>query len=170
MKHRDTQVIRIVAAIGLSCLMVFALGLDMSVEIPLKLTATIRDGLWGWLNNMIIALNHFHTMDHLAGLMALVACIWLYTRFLMRGKAPKGEWLLSGFFALIMLISEAAAAENTVTCLWSGGTQIIKSILYLVGMWPLFLTLLRLLHSAIEWLAKPAPLRDHTLWARRRWG
>lgn len=73
----------IVARVAAACLTVFALGLDMSVELPTKVIATLSEGsFFGYINNLLIALNEFHTMDHLTGLVLLVACVWLYGRFL----------------------------------------------------------------------------------------
>lgn len=156
----------IVARVAAACLTVFALGLDMSVELPTKVIATLSEGsFFGYINNLLIALNEFHTMDHLTGLVLLVACVWLYGRFLfVRGR--EGERVLAGFFALTMLVSEACAAENTVTCLWSGATQLVKAALYLAGLWPLFVALIRLLAFALRRMEGLAPLREDTLWAR----
>ena len=147
---------RYMGSLLLACLTVFALGLDMSVEMPAKLIQTLRAGdFWGQINNLLIALNEFHTMDHLTGLVLAIACIWLYQRYLLGHRACAGEYILSGFLALTMLVSEAAAKEDTITCLWSGGTQCLKAALYLAGLWPLFLALLRLMR---EGLARMEPL------------
>jgi len=57
----------LLCSVFLACLTTFALGLDMSVEMPVELIETMRDGLFGWIDNLIIMFNHFHTMDHLTG-------------------------------------------------------------------------------------------------------
>ena len=159
---------RYMGSLLLACLTVFALGLDMSVEMPAKLIQTLRAGdFWGQINNLLIALNEFHTMDHLTGLVLAIACIWLYQRYLLGHRACAGEYILSGFLALTMLVSEAAAKEDTITCLWSGGTQCLKAALYLAGLWPLFLALLRLMREGLARMETLGPLPGGgSLWAR----
>lgn len=167
MQKRHERVSRIVGVSLLACLTTFALGLDMSVDLPAKLTATLREGdFFGQINNLLVVLNHFHTMDHLTGLLALIACFYLYDKYLALARGRLGEYLLSGFFALAMLVSEAAATEETVACLWAGSTQCLKAVLYLMGMQPLFLAGIRLLDDGLKKMSGLTPLRKGTAWDR----
>lgn len=154
MQNQRTSPKRLLCVLLLAGLSTFALGLDFTVALPKQLILTLRESsLFGVMNNLLIALNHFHTMDHLTGTLVLLACVWLYQRYLLSANEKKGGILLSGFFALAMLVSEAASAENTIRCLWAGSTQVLKTVLYVAGLWPLFLAGLRLLREALQRLA-----------------
>ena len=45
--------------------MVWVLCIDMATELPQEIIAFQRGGLAGVINNLIMALNHFYTLDHL---------------------------------------------------------------------------------------------------------
>ncbi len=141
---------RIAAIAALAFLTVLALGLDFTVALPNKLIVTLRDGgIGAIINNLLIALNHFHTMDHITGTLAVALCMVLYARYLLRQRAPWGEYALAAFLTLALLVCEAMTAETTVACLWAGGTQLMKTALFLSGVFPLCLCLIRALREGL---------------------
>lgn len=131
-------------------LTVLALGLDFTIALPNKVVQTFHDGAWGVIHNLLVSLNAFHTMDHLTGAIAAAGLLFGYSRWMLKpGRDRACEYLLSGFFAATMLMSEVCAAENSIKAIWAGGTQLLKSVLYLAGMWPLFLMALRALREGM---------------------
>lgn len=157
---------RLLVSVLLSGLTTFALGLDMSIALPNKLIETLRDGFWGIIDNLLISMNHFHTMDHLIGAIVAAGLIFLYRRFLFARNRGWGEYVLSAFFALTMLISEMLSAENSIKAIWAGGTQLLKTMIFLAGLWPLFLCALRALLEGVKMLDRLAPLRKGSFWDR----
>ena len=144
-----------------------ALGLDMSVELPKQLIFMQRDGLMGVINNLLISLNHFHTMDRFTAAVAVVGCLCLYSKYLFRSeKRRMAEYMLAVLLAATMLVSDPLVAEDTIVCLWAGGTQLLKTMLYMFGISSLFLAALRALTQGIEALKTFPALRHDSLWAR----
>ena len=145
--------LRMAVLAAFACLTVLALGLDMTIALPAKLTRTFHNGVWGILHNLLVSLNAFHTMDHLTGAIAAAGLLFAYRRWLLLPcRTSAGEILLSGFFALTMLVSEACAAENSIKAIWAGGTQLLKSAILLAGTWPMFLAVLRALREGMQLL------------------
>ena len=161
-----TKSVRIYLSVMVACLTTFALGIDMSISLPYDLILTLRDGFWGRIDNLLIALNYFHTMDHLIGTVLVAALIYVYARWLWvsEDRYGWGEYALSGFFALTMLMSEVIAAENSIKALWAGGTQLIKAMIYLLGMWPLFLAGIRILQEGLQKIDIMQPVTEKALW------
>ena len=151
-----------------ACVSAFALGLDMTIELPYNLIITLREGFWGILNNLIIALNHFHTMDHLTAAVLVAGLIFVYRRWLCmperRGKW--GEYALAAFCTGWMLVSEMLAAENSIKAIWAGGTQLLKAMIYLAGVYPLFLAGIRALHEGMQRLEQLPAMRQEGFWSR----
>ncbi len=163
---------RIAAVFLLSFTTTLALGLDFSLEIPKKLIAQQREGsLWAIIDNLLIVLNHFHTMDHMNGTLIGAACVMLYARYLFseRFASGWGEYVLAGFLALAMLVSEAMAAQATIACLCAGGTQAIKSLLFASGIYPLCLAAVRALKEGLVKLEK-MPITSKHWWSRHPFG
>ncbi len=158
----------LLCSVFLACLTTFALGLDMSVEMPVELIETMRDGLFGWIDNLIIMFNHFHTMDHLTGAVVTAGLCFVYFRWIMpcNEKHSLGEYALSGFFAFTMLISEVLSAENSIKALWNGGTQLMKAAIVFAGLWPLFLAGIRALAEGLQLLENMKGLKEGTFWER----
>lgn len=156
------------AAIVFACITTFALGLDMTIGLPYQLILTLQDGFFGIVDNLLITFNYFHTMDHITGAVLIAGLSYVYCRWLFRNKEQHawGEYALSLFFALTMLVSEAVAAENSIKALWAGGTQLLKGFFYLLGMWPLFLVGLRALMTCVQKLETLPKLEKGTLWDR----
>lgn len=151
----------------LAFLTTFALGIDMSVELPLEVVAMQRDGFAGSLNNLIAAINYFHTMDHLSCAVMAAGCMWIYHRYLCtKAKGIAGEYIMSVFLAFTMLVSEGLVAEDTITCLWTGGTQMVKSAMYMAGITPLFLVAIRALKDGLHALPQMGKLSQTSLWAK----
>lgn len=153
---------QLLRSVLLACVTTFALGLDMSVDLPLGLMESMRDGLFGWIDNLLIMFNHFHTMDHLTGAVLISGLCFIYFRWIGTDNHGWGEYALSAFFALTMLISEVLSAENSIKALWAGGTQLMKGVLCFAGLWPLFLAGMRALLEAVRRLDGLQPLKKGT--------
>lgn len=90
MQNQRTSPKRLLCVLLLAGLSTFALGLDFTVALPKQLILTLRESsLFGVMNNLLIALNHFHTMDHLTGTLVLLACVWLYQRYLLSANEKR---------------------------------------------------------------------------------
>lgn len=151
----------------LACVTVLALGMDMTIALPAKITRTFHNGFWGVVHNLLVSLNAFHTMDHLTGAIAAAGMLIAYRRWLLQPcRSSVGEYLLSGFFALSMLVSEACAAENSIKAIWAGGTQLLKSAILLMGMWPMFLAALRALREGMQRLDGLKSISSKSKWGR----
>lgn len=168
LKGTNSRSLRVMASVAAACLTTFALGLDMTIALPKQLILTLHNGFWGVIDNLLIAMNHFHTMDHITGAVVVAGLSYVYHRWLFSPKRRKGwgEYALSAFFALTMLLSEMIAAEDSIKALWAGGTQLLKAMFYMVGMWPLFLAAMRMLEAGMQRIDGLSPLKAGTFWDR----
>lgn len=126
----------------------------MAIELPQEIIAFQRGGLAGVIKNLIMALNHFYTLDHLTCAVASAGYVAIPLLFAWFPQKSIGEYTLACFFACTVLVSEGLVAEDTIICLWKCGTQIIKSGVYLCGMTALFLAALRAFGDALQAMKK----------------
>lgn len=111
--------------------------------------------LYKWINIIhLTAGNHAIVFPLIWGAFA-----WLYNRLLLRGGAHWGEHLLCAAMAGLTLLSRGVNVEGmlpwrecrdiggTIATLWAGSGQIMKSAIFLVGMWAAFLGALRVMEK-----------------------
>lgn len=163
---KRSTAVRYAASVGLAMLTVLALGLDMTVETPKALILEMRDGgLFVTLDNFLITVRGFYQMDHLVGLALALGLTALYVKLLFRSSRRMGERLLSIFFAAAMLVSEAVSTEESIQCLWSTKTQVLKALFYLAGLYPFFLTCVRMVKLALDKAEGSRAFKSDSLWA-----
>ena len=160
MIHRQT--VRKVGVPIVALLMAVAPSLTMAVHRQLEPDAS---DLGGYVYQIIGRLIPDIRTDSLTIALVFIGALWLSNRYLFHkpGRTGVGEYLLCGFFSVTMLSCASIRATGSVQTLYSDGFQVLKTAVYLSGMFPLFLCALRALN---EWLCRPsAPVRV-SLWDR----
>lgn len=129
--------------------MAVAPGMDFQVQ-PKVLpdAAGMMDGLY----QIIARTTAAFSPDRLSLAVLAVAFILLANRFLFRHGTQRrwGEYLLCLFLGGMMLLSQAITAGQTVRLLYANGFQVIKSILYLAGMYLIYLVACRGLQAILQ--------------------
>lgn len=129
--------------------MSMAPGWDMAVARKLKPDAY---DLGGYVYQLIGRTFNSLTTDPFTLAVLFFAMLWLARRFLFHKPrhTGTGEYVLCGFFSLIMLVCSAMRAAGTVRVLWANIFQLFKAGLYLWGMFSIDLCLLRLLGQLLR--------------------
>ena len=109
--------------------------------------------LYKWINIVhLTAESHAVVFPLLWGALA-----WLYNRLLLKGKARWGEHALCAVMAGLTLLSRGVSVPGmlpwrecrdiggTIATLWADSGQMMKSAMFLAGMWAAFLAALRAL-------------------------
>jgi len=129
-------------------LMTLAPALDMAVQQKLKPDAV---DLGGYLYQLVGRTLASIQTDTLTMAFMFFAALWLANRYLYR--KPKatgaGEYLLCGFLSLMMLCCASIRATESVQTLYANYFQLAKVLLYLPGMFLLFLSALRGLNELV---------------------
>ena len=137
-------------AVGVSAmLMTVAPGLNMAAQRNLKPDGT---DLGGYLYQLIGRTFEAMTTDQLTAIFMFFAALWFARRYLFhKPKATgAGEYLLAGFFSVMMLLSASIRAAGSVQTLYENAFQAFKTVLYLCGMFPIFLCALRGLNELLH--------------------
>lgn len=138
------------AALALSAMLSsIAIGLDMAVVSKLKPDAY---DLGGYIYQLIGRTFESMKSDPISAACVFFVALWLARRYLFH--KPKqtgvGEYLLCGFFTLSMLVCAAMRASDSVRILYANIFQLLKSALYVLGMYPLFLCAIRGLNELLH--------------------
>ena len=109
--------------------------------------------------------------NNLANTLIFIACFVLANRYLFH--KPKqtgiGEYILSGFFTVWMLLSASLRAEGTILTLYENLFQIIKVAIFSIGYFALFLCALRGLNEGLtimQNLGNSNTISKETLWSK----
>ena len=141
----------------LRAIMICLCGLTMAVAPGMNFQAQLKvlpdaAGSIDALYQIIARTTGAFSSDSLSLAVLSVVFIFLANRFLLRSnmKIHWGEYLLCLFLSGMMLLSQAIQTDNTVRLLYSNGFQIIKSILYMTGMYFIYLVACRGLQEVLQ--------------------
>lgn len=142
-------------------LMAIAPGMDFSVQ--RKVFPDAAD-FWDSCYQIIARTADAFSTDRISLAVLLCLVVWLCHRYLF--KKPKGtgigEYLLCAFMSGMMVLNRAISLTGSVQLLYTNSFQIIKTLLYFVGIFLFFLMGLRGLNDLLRLLRKvpvTAPLQ-----------
>lgn len=91
--------------------------------------------------------------DHITMIVVILGVLWLTNRYLYHKPAGSGigEYVLCAFFTVMQLLNTVTNQVDTVAMLYANMFQVIKTILYLPGVFVLFLCAVRALNELLQW-------------------
>lgn len=143
-------------------LMSIVTGLDMSVVRKLKPDAY---DLGGYIYQLIGRTFQSISTDKIALAFLFFGSLWLANRYIFhKPKNTKaGEYIIVGFLSVMMLVCASIKATGSVQTLYENFFQMIKALMYLLGMFSLFLCAIRGLN---ELLTKQQKKLHIELWSK----
>ncbi|MBP3645391.1 MAG: hypothetical protein J6K55_03095 [Clostridia bacterium] len=132
-----------------SLLAAWAPGMDLSVQRKLRPDAFEAGGyVYQAIGRTFASIG----TDQITMIIVILAVLWLTRRYLWH--KPKGsgigEYLLCGFFSVMQLLNAACNQCDTVAVLYENVFQLLKSAMYLTGMFVLFLCAVRALNELLR--------------------
>ncbi len=145
-----------------SALISISVRLDLSIASKLKPDAY---NLGGFLYQIIGRTFRSVQTGSLTSALIFAAALWFTNRYLFhRAKYLKvGEYLSCAFFTLAMLFSTSIRQTGSIQTLYENGFQVIKTFLFVGGMYPLLLSAVRGLN---ELLHRPQSTMTYSIWDR----
>ena len=137
-----------------------AVAPGMNFEVQRKALPDMADG-WDFLYQVIARTAAAFSPDSISLAVLLFVALWACRRYLFCKPAQTGvgEYLLCGFMAGMMLLNRGIRAGDSLRLLYANGFQVIKSGLYLAGMFLIFLMALRGLNAWLNGMEGPAGAR-----------
>lgn len=136
--------------VTVSLLAAWAPGFNWEVQRKLRPDAF---EIGGYLHQIIGRTFDAVSTDNITMMVVILGVLWLTRRYLYH--KPKGsgagEYVLCGFFAVMQLLNSVTNQVDTVAMLYANMFQVIKTLLYLPGMFVLFLCAVRALNELLRW-------------------
>lgn len=145
-----------------SALAAWTPGMNMNVQRKLRPDAL---EIGGYLHQIVGRTFDSIQTDSITLAFIMGGMLWFTHRYLYRKpkRTGVGEYLLCGFFSVMQLLNAAVQQTGSVQTLGENTFQMIKAVLYLTGMFVIFLCALRGLAELLEWRPKQ---RAFALWNR----
>ena len=129
----------------------------LSMEVSRTIRPSIED-LGGYIHQIIGRFFYSIQIEPLTMTFVFIACFCIGKKALFKKlkHMGKGQYILSGFLTIIMLIVSAmrtgdsnSSLGGSISILWENSFQLMKVVWYIIGYFPLFLCVIRILD---QWL------------------